>query len=192
MKKLIKTGLIFGLILLMAGSAWALPIVEGDEITMSITGADDPWVPYLMTNNDTSASWTSYTAFCIEFAGTFSPGSTFVVGSTGTVKVETQWLYASFLDGTYTDATEIQLAIWWVEEEVGSVDYWNLFATEFASADVTTFLAGWDIQAVNFKDGDGQNQVVGEYNPVPEPATMFLFGIGLLGIAGMGRKKIKK
>ena len=53
------------------------------------------------------------------------------------------------------------------------------------------FLNGKDFTA-HFTMGCGNDNLMGQTAPVPEPATMLLFGTGLVGMATLGRKKFKK
>ncbi len=61
-------------------------------------------------------------------------------------------------------------------------------------------LVGFDLGFLNGQEftahltmGCGNDNLMGQGTaPVPEPATVILMGIGLIGVAGFGRKKIKK
>lgn len=68
----------------------------------------------------------------------------------------------------------------------------NFSGGEFLMTDFSVF--GFDIQIENIIDKYGnhaQSQIVGSATPVPEPASIFLFGTGLIGLAGIGRKRLR-
>jgi hypothetical protein len=192
MKKFLYLFSVFLLVFGMVGMASALPFsdtidfvedVWHDGTTYKIiddTNIGDPY-PFFYTHqvdfDPLAASIDSASLSIRHFGNSDRWFETWIVDDTGSSlwigdlsRSETSWVTDTFIlpESFYNTVSGAS---------------WEI---QFRFTEGTSGWLDWDFLRLD------ESILAGEYSPVPEPATMFLLGAGILGLAGAGRKKFFK
>ena len=175
---------------------------------------DDPWTSdwrqedyfgtyagrFKLDINDTGHQYTTY-GFCVDLNTAYGNGD-FVFTGLDTINNGSKlaWLFDTFgsSSNSKTQDAALQLAIWDVLYDGPVYDSVVLNSNKYGTSDIYTqyesYMAGLNAANDYSTDGlykiariDGKQDMI--VRVVPEPATLLLFGLGLLGISAIGRKR---
>ena len=196
--------------MLMAPTAEAYPVSVGERVKITSSGSSTPYGGGGEFNVVNEAATVAFKSFCVELNEYINPNTFYTIqsissqavmggvggGSPDPLSPKTAFLYDSFTKGTLSnysgntaDQTLLQYAIWMLEDELkagqAGYDVNNKF---WIAANASTWTDIGSVRVLNLVDGSCYPRQSILVN-TPEPVTMLLLGLGLVGLAGLRRKE---
>jgi len=192
----------------------------GTTLATSSGGAGaTPFISYCVDISHSTAGYTALDTPALPIVTAFPSGTT--VGTDVNGFGRAAWIADTYgIGATGVTQAAVQIAIWKAEYETTAADYANLgagfitftgdsygggaltAATTMLNASLTAGSGNFAIgkaEWVNYYDSDGshaQFQLIpvlgGQSNPVPEPSTLAIAGLGALGFVGYSLRRRKR
>ncbi|RJR26016.1 MAG: PEP-CTERM sorting domain-containing protein [Desulfobacteraceae bacterium] len=197
-KNLMFAAMLLAVVALMATSSYALPLAVGNSVKFEYVNPHAVGGgPFNVFVNGSSEA--SFKTFCVEETEYITIDATYFVDSiqdtaklTGWVlNDQVAWLYTQYYTGAEGDGAGIQEAIWWFTPGARGINN-SLVASANAAV-----AGGWKnngrvqifnpVEVVASQEAIIHKQSMLVY--VPEPSTMLLMGLGMLGLGLLSRKR---